>query len=48
VGGGCALLYAARVLDTLKTANSEQDLGVKIIKKAITLPCKTIADNAGF
>jgi len=48
VGGGCALIYAGRVLDTLKGANSEQDLGIKIIKKAITIPCKTISDNAGF
>jgi chaperonin GroEL len=23
-------------------------LGIKIIKKAIALPCKTISDNAGF
>lgn len=42
------MLYAGRALDTLKGANSEQDLGIKIIKKAITLPCKTISDNAGF
>lgn len=48
VGGGCALLYAGRALDNLKGENSEQDLGIKIIKKAITLPCKTISDNAGF
>jgi len=48
VGGGCALLYAGRALDKLKGENSEQDLGIKIIRKAITLPCKTISDNAGF
>jgi chaperonin GroEL len=48
VGGGCALLYAARALNNLKPINSEQALGINIIKKAITLPCKTIADNAGF
>lgn len=48
VGGGCALLYASRALDNLKGDNPEQDLGIKIIKKAISLPCKTIADNAGF
>lgn len=23
-------------------------MGIKIIKKAISLPCRTIADNAGF
>lgn len=48
VGGGCALIYAARVLDNLKGQNSEQDLGIKIIKKAISLPCRIISDNAGF
>lgn len=48
VGGGCALLYASRVLNTLKGENSEQDLGIRIIRKSISLPCKTIADNAGF
>ena len=48
MGGGSALLYAGRVLDKLKGENAEQDLGIKIIKKAISLPCKTISDNAGF
>ncbi len=48
VGGGCALLYASKALENLKGQNSEQDLGIKIIKKAISLPCKTISDNAGF
>ncbi len=36
------------MLDTLKGKNTEQDLGIKIIKKAISLPCRAIADNAGF
>jgi len=42
------LIYAAKALESLKGENSEQDLGIKIIRKAIPLPCKTIADNAGF
>lgn len=42
------MLYASKALDTLKGKNAEQDLGIKIIKKAITLPCKAISDNAGF
>lgn len=41
-------MYAARALKDLKPANSEQALGINIIRKAISLPCKTIADNAGF
>lgn len=32
----------------MKPANSEQTLGINIIRRAISLPCKTIADNAGF
>jgi chaperonin GroEL len=42
------LLYAGRALNTLKGLNHEQELGISIIRKAITLPCKTISDNAGF
>ena len=42
------MIYASKALDNLRGANSEQDLGIKIIRKAVSLPCKTIADNAGF
>lgn len=35
VGGGCALLYASKVLDGLKGANFDQDIGIEIVKKAI-------------
>jgi chaperonin GroEL len=48
IGGGCALIYASKALDNLKTANEYQQIGVNIIKKAIALPCSTIAKNAGF
>ena len=48
IGGGCALLYASKALEGLKGKNADEELGIKIIKKAISLPCKTIADNAGF
>jgi chaperonin GroEL len=47
IGGGCALLQASRVLDTLKGANFDQNIGIEIVKKAILIPCKTIAENAG-
>jgi len=46
-GGGVALLYASRALDGLKTQNSDQDQGVKIVKKAIQSPLRLIAENAG-
>jgi chaperonin GroEL len=46
-GGGTALLKASKILQGLKTANFDQELGVSIIRKAILAPCKTIVDNAG-
>lgn len=47
-GGGSALLYASRVLEKLKGANQDQDLGIKIIKSALQYPIRQIAENAGF
>ena len=47
VGGGTALVYAARVLDKLKVDNSEQEFGLKIVRRAIEAPLKQIAQNAG-
>ncbi|KAM3326953.1 chaperonin CPN60, mitochondrial [Capsicum chacoense] len=46
-GGGVALLYAARELDNLKTANFDQQIGVQIIQNALKTPVHTIASNAG-
>jgi chaperonin GroEL len=46
-GGGAALLYATKSLDKLKLENSDQAVGVKIIKDALKVPARTIADNAG-
>jgi chaperonin GroEL len=47
-GGGCALLYAGRVLDKLKGANEDQNVGIKLIRQVIKAPIKQIAENAGF
>uniref|UniRef100_A0AC35U351 Heat shock protein 60 n=1 Tax=Rhabditophanes sp. KR3021 TaxID=114890 RepID=A0AC35U351_9BILA len=47
-GGGVALLRAVRVLDTLKVGNPDQELGVKIIQKAVREPISTIIRNAGL
>ena len=47
-GGGSALLYASRKLESLKGDNFDQDVGIKIIKQACRIPCKTICQNAGF
>ncbi|GAB4817265.1 hypothetical protein N2152v2_004311 [Parachlorella kessleri] len=48
-GGGTALVYASRTLDSIKAKceNFDQTVGVGIIQKAIRMPAKTIADNAG-
>lgn len=46
-GGGVALLYASRVLDSLKGDNDDQQAGIEIIKKACQAPIRQIATNAG-
>ena len=48
-GGGCALLYASRTLDSLKKelTNVDQIHGVSIVQRACRAPCRTISDNAG-
>ena len=47
-GGGTALLYASTTLDGLKGANFDQDQGIKIVREACKIPCKTICQNSGF
>ncbi len=46
-GGGTALLRAVSALDSLKLEGDEK-LGVDIIRRAVSLPCRHIAGNAGF
>jgi chaperonin GroEL len=46
-GGGTALLYAVRALDSLKVDNEDQKAGVTIVRKAIQQPARQIASNAG-
>ena len=46
-GGGVTLLYAGRVLDKVKTANHDQQVGVDIVRKALQGPVRQIAENAG-
>src|SRR5215212_4499773 len=46
-GGGVALLYSARVLDGLTPANSDQKVGIQIVRKAIQAPARQIAENSG-
>jgi chaperonin GroEL len=47
-GGGVALLNAIKALESVKGLNFDQDIGIKIVKEAIKMPCKIICSNAGF
>jgi chaperonin GroEL len=47
-GGGSALLYATRALDSLKTDNPDQRVGIDIVRKALQAPARQIAENAGM
>jgi len=46
-GGGVALVRAASALDGLKLADADEDLGVKIVRRALEEPLRWIAQNAG-
>lgn len=46
-GGGVALINAMHVLDTVKMANEDEQIGVKIVRKALEIPMVKIAENAG-
>ena len=47
-GGGCALLYATKVLDKIQVVNQDQKVGVDIIRRALQAPVRQIAENAGI
>lgn len=47
-GGGTALLYAIKALDSVKVDNEDQKVGVNIIRKALQAPLRQIVDNAGL
>ena len=47
-GGGCALFYAAKVLENVKGENVDQQAGINIVKKALEAPVRQIATNAGI
>src|SRR6476659_950449 len=46
-GGGVALIRAQKALKTLKLADSDEQIGVGIISKAIEEPMRMIIQNAG-
>src|SRR6056300_870340 len=47
VGGGVALVQAVKGLEGLEGANSDQNAGIAIIRRAIEAPLRQIAENAG-
>jgi chaperonin GroEL len=46
-GGGTALLNAVKALDKVQPENADQKVGVEIVRRAIIVPVKQIAANAG-
>ncbi|MEQ1715595.1 MAG: chaperonin GroEL [Hyphomicrobium sp.] len=46
-GGGVALLRAIKALDSLKSENEDQKVGIQIVRKALQTPARQIFTNAG-
>ncbi|MFC7399983.1 chaperonin GroEL [Chelatococcus sp. GCM10030263] len=46
-GGGVALLRALKALDSIEPANDDQKAGIDIVRRAIQVPARQIAINAG-
>ena len=47
-GGGVALLRAASVLDTLKSGDNDEKIGINIIRRACEEPVRQIVGNGGW
>ena len=48
VGGGLALLRAAKVLDDYSVDDPDVRTGIKILRRALEEPLRRIAENAGI
>jgi chaperonin GroEL len=46
-GGGVTLLKSAAALEGVKGDNEDQNVGIGIVKRALPVPCRQIAENAG-
>ncbi len=46
-GGGVALINAMSALDPVKMDNEDEQIGVNIVRKALEMPMRKIAENAG-
>ncbi|MCL4116517.1 UNVERIFIED_CONTAM: hypothetical protein GTU68_016051 [Idotea baltica] len=47
VGGGVALVQAAKALEKLAGDNSDQEAGIAIVRRALEAPLRQIAENSG-
>jgi chaperonin GroEL len=47
VGGGVALIQAGKVLEGMTGANSDQNAGIALVRRALEAPLRQIAENAG-
>ena len=47
VGGGVALVQGGKALEGLTGANSDQNAGIAIVRRALEAPMRQIAENAG-
>jgi len=47
-GGGVALLRAASVLDTLKSGENDEKIGINIVRRACEEPVRQIVGNGGW
>ncbi len=46
-GGGVALIAATKTLENLEGENSDQNAGIKIVRRALEAPLRQIAENSG-
>ncbi len=46
-GGGIALVRAVAALKDMTGENTDQNVGIDIVRRALTAPCAQIAENAG-
>jgi chaperonin GroEL len=47
-GGGTALLYATESLKKVRADNDDEKVGIDIVRRAIQVPARLIAENAGM
>jgi chaperonin GroEL len=47
-GGGVAFLDALPALDKIKVTDTDEQVGINIIRNSLAAPLRVIADNAGF